>query len=158
MPTLRRILKYTPAIVMGLLLLLWFDSLYKFRHIGVATPGRLGVLSLESLRGQLQYHYSTCSKPLRSAGPWYDEIYRDWLINARSIMGELSVRRIPAPHERNIFRIVVPYSLLLSALLPIAIGAFNGFRFGLRSWIAYMTLLSVELAYFLPSAEWKWFW
>jgi hypothetical protein len=154
MPTLRRILRHTPVVAMGLLLLMWIDSLFQLRHIAVVTPGRRGVLAVESARGWLQYHYSTCSKPLRSTSSWFrDQEARNW-----TIMGEFGVRRIPAPHYRNTFQIRVPCSLLLTALLPIAIGAFNGFRFSLRSWTAYVTLVSVEMAVILPNAEWKWFW
>jgi hypothetical protein len=144
----------------GVLVLLWGDSVYTTRAIYEAIPpSRTRVLQLSNLSGRLQYVYRTSSRPLSVKDSNRILNYgRDWPINAESILGRIVVERIPAPHPQNVFLIGIPYPLLLTGVLPLVIGAFTGFRFSLRSWLIYLTLVSVEMAYFLPNASWTWRW
>jgi hypothetical protein len=45
--------------------------------------------------------------------------------------------------------VVVPIPWLITAVLPFAVGPFISFRFRLWHYLAYTTLVAVELAYYL---------
>jgi len=45
--------------------------------------------------------------------------------------------------------IEVPIFLLITAMIPVVLGSFSGFRFRLWQFFAFTAILAVELAYFL---------
>jgi hypothetical protein len=51
------------------------------------------------------------------------------------------------------FAIAVPLISLMTAILPLALGNFTGFRFRLWHYLAYTALVAVELAYYLRWQE-----
>ena len=51
------------------------------------------------------------------------------------------------------FDIRFELAILISLLLPLAIGSFTGFRFRLWHYLAYTALVAVELAYYF---QWRW--
>gem|GEM_PF-534857 len=139
---LPRILKYTPAVVLGLLVVMWVMSW--FVGIGYATVlrGRLfaGGIADGTVGG------STFN--LRRMG-----VQTGWRITKyegepSGFLGRLdyhpATRGIP-DHKG----VELPIPLLLSLLLPLAIGPFLSFRFNLWHYVAYTTLVAVELAYYL---------
>ena len=60
-------------------------------------------------------------------------------------------RRMVANLGRHAVR--VPFPLLITAMIPLAIGPFLCFRFRLWQYLAYMALVAVELAYYLRWQE-----
>lgn len=46
--------------------------------------------------------------------------------------------------------------MILTAILPIALGSFHSFRFRLWHYFAYTTLVAAELAYYIAQGPWYW--
>ena len=150
MATFRRVLKYTPAAVMGVLVVAWVVSPFlQYAMLTIdpvlAKPGdsqNFAVL-VDSSLGVTHY----------PPGATYE-------VNRLSVMQRVS----PLAHWhfmgsfdfgfREGYRWVrVPIPCLLAALLPIAVGSFTRFRFRLWHYLAYTALVAVELAYYLRWQE-----
>jgi hypothetical protein len=72
----------------------------------------------------------------------------------RRYLGQLKYVHSPPPdHWLNSahFRLAIqiPIPMVLTALLPLAIGPFIRYRFPLWSWLAFITLICCELAFYL---------
>jgi hypothetical protein len=64
-------------------------------------------------------------------------------LNLRNTLGWIEL------HFKQVTEVFVPIPLLITALLPLAIGPFISFRFRLWHYLAYTALVAVELAYYL---------
>jgi hypothetical protein len=139
MAILRRILKYTPAVVLGLLVVAWVVSCFFFFGAGsLRVPF--------SLAGADSTVRIVCSNVFPS-GLEGVVVERKQPIesSARSILGCLNYRsRWP-----EVISVQLPYPLLVTAVIPFAIGPYIRFRFRLWHYLAYTTLVAVELAYYL---------
>jgi hypothetical protein len=132
MPTLRRILKYTPAVVMGLLVVAWVVSPF----VGFAL-GRNGAnrFVLEVSGGDVWFY------------PW----------STNHVIGGTNYMWFTPPHPTysarfqspTWFIIGFPLPFLLTLMVPISIGSFTCFRFRLWHYLAYTALVAVELAFYL---------
>jgi hypothetical protein len=142
--TLRRILKYTPAVVLGLLVVAWVVSWF----------------------GELQHR--TC---WGYADVWFVAgrgSYSFWGAEAGTIAGFTnysSIRGGPPKHPRDVMgrwrcdmsqwkdgrQIIlgIPLLSLITGILPLAVGCTTGFRFSLWHYLAYTALVAVELSYYL---------
>jgi hypothetical protein len=139
MPTLRRILKYTPAVVLGLLVVAWVVSLFRYFHyaggrwlIGAASSTMFGCAS---------------SSPYPNTG------WTSWRqpFRLESVRGGLRVDSLsPTISEVNVY---IPIPLVATMLLPLAIGPCLSFRFRLWHYLAYTALVGVELACYLRWQE-----
>ncbi len=145
MPTLRRILKYTPAVVLGLLVVAWLWTMFglcafqKDINGNTATAwlseGNVGVgmrpgkPRAEGLR--IGFYPTPHWKIARgSIGPATENPAHAWSLGGR-----------------------VPIAFFVTALLPLAIGPFISFRFRLWHYLAYTALVALELAYYLRWQE-----
>jgi hypothetical protein len=115
MPTLRRILKYTPAVVMGLLVVAWVVSLSD-SLIAQIHGCRVGFVS-----GSFVFSWH--------GGPvaWHDGSGSVGILDYKCLF--------------------IPVPILLTSLLPLAIGPFLSFRFRLWHYFAYVVLVAVVIAY-----------
>jgi hypothetical protein len=137
MPTLRRILKYTPAVGIGLLVVAWVASGwflvgYEFdrQHSVAAFYGSVAYL-----------HDNRTSLPPRGLFVTPAErIVKRHISLAGSLYWSRTAER---------FGISVPILLIATSTLPLVIGPFVAFRFRLSHYLAYTALVAVELAYYL---------
>jgi predicted DNA repair protein MutK len=65
----------------------------------------------------------------------------------------LKPRLLPRLNFGGSWAVVVPFALLITALFPLAIGPFLSFRFRLWHYLAYTSMIAVELAYYLRRQE-----
>jgi hypothetical protein len=68
-------------------------------------------------------------------------------LRATNITGDFNIHTV-----RNNFVCAIPICCLITALLPLAVGAFTRFQFSIRMWIGWTAIIAVQLAYFLPRA------
>jgi len=140
MPTLRRIVKYTPALVLGLLVAAWmvlaFSSVgYKARHFIIGGQS--------SCIGAV---FTTDEQVIVGKPGWHFGIS---IFRIRNLIGSLegSVDRF---HGGNLLVTGhLPIPALVTLWLPVAIGPFLSFRFRLWHYFAYTALVALELAYYL---------
>ena len=142
MPTLRRMLKYTPAVVMVLLVVVWVGSVSRSFGISVNTPAARILLGCE--RGTLEVSWV----PELVPDPWY--IWAEEPIPESALVGSMLYG---ITGNGTLSSVGLPVPLLLSALLPLAIGPFLSFRFRLWHYLAYTALVAIELAYYLRWQE-----
>ena len=144
------IAKYVPAALCGLLVMVWLTSvfssfgvIYRWPRSGNG-PGR-GAVTISLGTIVLWYHTDSTSPPQAAAFPnsrgeilslrclgavkFYDIRHRDGLARSTSLW--------------------LPIPVLLTFLLPVAIGCLNRFRFSLWSWFVWTALVAAELAYYL---------
>jgi hypothetical protein len=138
----RRILKYLPAMVLGLLVLVWMLS--TFLLFGV----RHNQVSLHVIDGSLGL---TWDFVWPNGTSFLSRVKGTWPLH--NCMGELAYRNYAwqAGGSLGEFRFPIPLSLTL--LLPVALGPFLSFRFRLWHFLAYTALIAVELAYYLRWQE-----
>ena len=151
-PTLRRILKYTPALVMGLLVVAWVATIF-------------GRLKLEVSRKSDRLFPATCGVAIEFGSVecfgrnalFQTGLGLDWTWNEPPLMklntGHLSTYKLYGRQLRYDAGLTVPIPLLVTALLPLALGPFISFRFRLWHYLAYTALVALELAYYLRWQE-----
>lgn len=140
MHPLRRILKYTPALVLGLLVVAWVVS--GFRGIGYRNKSRTWEAGVNF--STVVVNVSNSSITIGPTG-WFALPSRFHL--NRFIGRYQSLFR---QHGEIWFRSShIPIPLLSTALFPLAIGPFVSFRFRLWHYLAYTALVAAELAYYL---------
>jgi hypothetical protein len=137
MPTLRRILKYTPALVLGLLVAAWLATLSGNGMLKILYPG--GRASVDVLLEDAHLAVFWSQPPEGDAISW------------NSSGRPLTVRRVLGPpfmlNPNGV--ISFPLALLCIALLPVAIGSFTGFRFHTWQGFAYAALVALATMYYL---------
>jgi hypothetical protein len=136
MATLRRILKYTPAAVLGLLVVGWAISLrwqvfiaINFGRFNLNTSIDAGSWQVDSDYGGGGHYFSVDEAGKHVWG---------WPLGALAYHPDGSIGFL-----------LVPIPFMSTVLLPLAIGTFNSFRFRLWHYLAYTALVAVELAYYL---------
>jgi len=140
---LRRILKYTPVAVLGLLVVAWVVSwfcafivggVFGQRYVGVLFGD--GVLAVSTFVDVNSLMGFSCSASPR-------------LPVLRSLTGNLMIHFDGPAIAHQFVHVEVPIVLLISLGMPLAIGPLVAFRFRLWHFLAYTALLAVELAYYL---------
>jgi hypothetical protein len=152
MPTLRRILKYLPSVVLGLLVVAWVVSV-SYRVVLFQE-----VQGLESSPNQLVFGIAEGSVMLRlvplarpSNELWIPrQKERDRRVAGKFLYG--NTLGFQPPLARTL-TLAIPFAFLTTSVLPLAIGPFTGFRFRLWHYLAYTALVAVELAYYLRRQE-----
>jgi hypothetical protein len=135
MLTLRHILRYTPAAILGLLVAMWIATCLTSLEVnrGGRVSGGWGIGSLFYTRD----------------GIGVDSVYMPFYFG---ISEEAGLHAGSFWYAHDGFRIMLlslPIPLLISLAAPLAIGPFIAFRFRLWHYLAYTALLAVELAYYL---------
>jgi hypothetical protein len=147
MPTLRRILKYTPAVVMGLLIVAW----------GVSLCVRVGfALDIASAHVSCGVGHATLSFGAHELDPGQPPEWAAYpavpSLGARYVLGS-AILHTSLPGRQWLYGLNLPIPLLITATLPLAIGPFLSFRFRLWHYLAYTALVALELAYYLRWQE-----
>jgi hypothetical protein len=152
MPILRRILKFTPAVLMGMLVVAWVVSVFTQFRLTKRREPEGPDYTLFIVQGSLVVFVDPLTPilyhpPIENYGPPKSR--------HQAILGEFRFERKSAslPNGRKIVTFRLPLILLTTALLPLAIGPFFSFRFRLWHYLAYTALVAVELAYYLRWQE-----
>ena len=144
---LRRILKYAPAVVVGLLLVTWVVS--AFRTLRLTVDFGESTYILYNHPGCCELFFGRYSEPIVSdidLSHFPNEFRLDRL--QECVLGHLGL-----DIRSDGFDILLPFSLLVTVFIPLAIGPFFSFRFRLGHYLAYTALVAVELAYYLQWQE-----
>jgi hypothetical protein len=139
MATLRRILKYTPAALIGVLAAVWASNI--FWKVSIHLPGYSSLHLISVAYGGVTYFYIPDGSAIPRYKPGRIEVERS---HHRHYTGAIRFSNHPLQA-----RLAVPFAVLITAILPIAVGSFTRFRFRLWHYLAYTALVAVELAYYL---------
>ena len=134
MATLRRILKYTPAVVLGLLVVVWVASCVTYA--GVDFPARISI-------GWVVGNFIVSREVTR------DTSTPSSYFGISEIPGLRAGSFSYAYDEFGTLMLMLPIFWLITIALPLAIGPFLSFRFRLWHYFAYTALIALELAYYL---------
>ena len=153
MPTLRRILKYTPAVVLGLLVLAWAVSIsYRvvlFQEVEERSESSPNQLVFGIGEGTVMLRLVPSARPSNKL--WIRrQKERDRRVAGKFLYG--NTLGFQPPLARTL-TLAIPFVFLTTTLLPLAIGPFINFRFRLWHYLAYTALVAVELAYYLRWQE-----
>lgn len=147
MPTIRRILKYMSAVMLGLLVVAWIGSWFLVAGV------HCGWIGFQIYQSSAVLEWG--SEPY---APWWE--FRQQTIEYPSeVLGRMTAQwnvRVSEWQGRTFAtfpRIHMAILLLLTLCIPIAIGSFLSFRFRLWHYLAYTALVAVELAYYLRWQE-----
>jgi hypothetical protein len=132
MSTFRRILKYTPAVVLGLLVVAWVVSWFGIPRVTIEIGGSLYCLELEL--------GSLAARPSDSNVGFYWSPYGGVFPDPGSAWFSA---------DEGEYRLGLPIPLINALALALAIGPFISFRFRLWHYLAYTALVALELAYYL---------
>jgi hypothetical protein len=133
MQTIRRILKYTLAVVLGLLVVAWILT-----HGGwIEFVSGKFVIALQ--HGSITGYWQESDRVF-----FLWDFRPEWWFNDGLQLGQLRTAD-PLGSTGSWF----PLPLLGTLLLPFAIGPFISFRFHLWHYFAYTALLALELAFYL---------
>jgi hypothetical protein len=133
MPTVRRILKYTPAVVLGLLVVAWVLTQGGWMQF---VSGKF-VIALQ--QGSITGYWQESDKIT-----FFWESRKEWWFDDAPKLGRLMAAK---PHGSTGSWFPIP--LLCTIILPFAIGPFISFRFRLWHYFAYTALVAALLAYYL---------
>jgi hypothetical protein len=148
MPTLRRILKYMPAAVMGLLVVAWVVSVASSYALSFSVPFSEWQYAAGGHEGALLINYQRRVPSMRFY--WYEQETRG---SPATSLGQFNAHGFVSKDSRAYWQVEVPFLALITAVLPFAVGSFTAFRFRLCHYLAYTVLAAVELAYYLRWQE-----
>lgn len=133
MSFVRRILKYAPAVVMGLLVVAWVLTQAGWMQF---CSGKF-VIALQ--HGSITGYWQESDRVT-----FFADFRREWWFKGAPTLGHLRSAS-PLGSTGSWF----PIPLLCTILLPLAVGPFISFRFRLWQYFAYTGLVAVELAYYM---------
>jgi hypothetical protein len=135
MSIVRRILKYTPAVVLGLLVVAW-----------VVTQG--GWIEFVSGKFVMALQHGSITGYWQESDRMYvfGDFRTEWWLDDAPTLGRLRMADARSVSSTGSW---FPLPLLGTLMLPLAIGPFLSFRFRLWHYFAYTALLAIELAYYL---------
>ena len=148
MPTLRRIPKYTPVVVMALLVVAWSATSLAMYAVSFGLPLSKRQYAIIGNRGSLAVNFQYGGRKLRLW--WYA---RDRPLTFRHMAGEFHSDGFLDDGAKAYWQIELPFIFFVTAALPLAIGPFRSFRFRLWHYLAYTALVAVEFAYYLRWQE-----
>jgi hypothetical protein len=136
MPRARAILKYIPALLCGLLVVVWVVNLYG--TFGVTLPSSTN----ERLGASFHFSDFTVWKSTNQKNAWFWSPHNEDQHNeaTEKWLGQLT-------WEKSDSEVSIPIALLITVFLPVALGCL--FRFPLWSYFAWTALVAAELAYYL---------
>jgi hypothetical protein len=152
MPTLRRILKYTPVVMMGLLMVLWVVSLTAPVGLRIRYPN-VGTFRCVASHANVCATFSDNLSWYGSAGVGVEREPLS-LRPYSYCLGSFKYQRLlSADSGLDIHIVWLPILFSITLILPLAIGPFTRFRFRLWHYLACTALVAVELAYYLRWQE-----
>ena len=131
-------MRIATSVLLGSLLLAWAISVAAEVMYTIALPSGRS-LEIAAADGSLRFTVT----PYAGQGG-----YAAWSwspIGLRTLLGEFQWGR----SDWFAFQIACPFTVLLTAALPVAVGAQTRFRFPLSLWLAYTTLIAAQCAYYL---------
>ena len=149
MPTLRRILKYTPAVVLGLLVVAWVASIQGYYSVFRQHGQYAGNLSMYNGSAS---GFLVGGGLLAQGRQLEDGFIPPPKLGVRSLVGRWGLSTDQPGWDWSC-SIQVPFLVLTTLWLPLAVGSFTAFRFRLWHYLAYTALVAVELAYYLRWQE-----
>jgi hypothetical protein len=135
MHTIHRILKYTPAVVLGTLVVAWVLTQGGWMEF---VSGKF-VIALQ--HGSITGYWQESDRVF-----FFGDFRQEWWFDNAPSLGNL---RIADARSLSSTGNSFPIPLLATIILPIAIGPFISFRFRLWHFFAYTALMAIELAYYL---------
>lgn len=138
-----RVLRLAPAIVVGLLALAWVVGLFGRATVAFSTS-YLHRVSATAADGSLTFCTGLAAAPFPTSWRPFSRFFGP----GESMLGHLRYEPHPLAGYRCA-RLEVPILVLITAVLPLAVGALTRFRFQLRHFFAFVTLFAVELALYL---------
>lgn len=79
----------------------------------------------------------------------YHVIYRKQPLRLLDATG---IFNIQSQQAGTVFAVPIP--CVITALLPLAVGAFTRFQFSIRMWLAWSALIGIQCAYYGPLGLW----
>jgi len=135
--TLRRILKYTPAVVLGLLVVAWVVSWFRAMAVVIPLVGTPWTIHIGCVTSMLFFGLPE-KEGLTASFSWG----YTFPLSLETVLGAFISGRREAYSA-------FPIPFLITLLFPLAVGPFLSFRFRLWHYLAYTALVAVELAYYL---------
>jgi hypothetical protein len=135
MLTIRRILKYTPAVVLGMLVVAWGMSQGGWIHF---VSGKF-VIGLQ--HGSINGYWQESDRVY-----FFGDFRQEWWFDNAPHLGNLTIADARSYSSTGSS---FPIPLLATIILPFVIGPFISFRFRLWHYFAYTALVAIELAYYL---------
>jgi hypothetical protein len=142
---LSRTLKYAPVALIFLLLVAWVLNFFGQFGIGLRS-------------GKHDYHvvfrsgsFSASQHPHQMVQGLFWQRYPNLPADIAAEVGSLNSlsARLSIRTKPGQLGVGVPIVLIITLLLPFAIGAFTGFRFQLWQFFAFTAIVAVELVYFV---------
>jgi hypothetical protein len=133
MHTIHRILKYTPAVVLGTLVVAWVLTQGGWMEF---VSGKF-VIALQ--HGSITGYWQESDRVF-----FFGDFRQEWWFDNAPKLGHLRSAD-PLGSTGSWF----PIPLLATLILPLAIGPFISFRFRLWHYFAFLTIVAVELAFYL---------
>jgi hypothetical protein len=140
MPTLRRILKFTPAVVLGMLVMAWVVNANRRIELRLRQhPSNPTYRVIAFENNSVAYYFldeptTVLYKTQFTISPYNTPV------RVTYFAGRLQFRD-------HVIR--VPLLALATALMPLAIGSLVHFHFRLWHYLVYTSMVAVELAYYL---------
>jgi hypothetical protein len=150
MPTLRRILKYTPAVIMVLLVVAWVVSLCLWNAVYEQSGGYQYALAVDC--GEIAFSVDDVQRRFPLPQGWFWNPHTVNLEYSRSVLGALRMSREDSG-TGWIWGVEVPFPLLITCIAPLSLGPFISYRFRLWQYLAFTALIALELAYYLRWQE-----
>jgi hypothetical protein len=149
MPTLRRILKCTPAVMMGLLVVAWVVSVFYrvvlFQEVEGGSKSSPNQIVFGIGEGSVMLKLVPSARTINKL--WIRrQKEKDWRVAGKFYYG--NTLGFQPPLARTL-TLGIPVPLLITLVFPLAVGPFISFRFRLWHYLAYTALVAVELAYYL---------
>jgi hypothetical protein len=145
MTKLRRILKYLPAVAMALLIAAWGVGTQVSFGLLFPLPAGAGIAGTGIGAGSLTL--SLVREAAVPSGLFVEPA--DWPTNAKSTFGNFEYGRVPAIAPISISYLRIPFPWLVTIILPLAVGSLTSFRIRLWHYLAYTTLICLQLANYL---------
>lgn len=138
-------LRYLPSAIVVMLLLSWLLGIFRAHAVTVFyrdSRDQQIELTLVSEKGSLGLNRQPNYSPLQT----FTFRKRDLPYSLATTMGgEFSFRQGELRGGR-VMRLAIPIPWIITALLPLAVGAFTRFRFSLAMWLIWVTILGFECA------------
>jgi hypothetical protein len=144
MATFRHMLIYAPAVAVVLFVVAWVVSLAGTYIVSFAAPQSRWHYQAGGFRGSLFLNYQFLPPQQRPVQFfWFNDRV------SHSPWGEFASNRSSRPGPSRYWQIHVPFLVLITAVGPLAFGAFHHFRFRLWHYLAYTAVVALQLAYYL---------
>jgi hypothetical protein len=137
-------LKYVPAVLLGLVLIVLLASWFASAGVAFVVPFTRDEVWLEVQGSTVEFALNVYY--LERMGPHWATGRQ---LSLRNVLGFVQFRYHMGLHGRPVLETEMPLPLMAALMLPLAVGPFLRFRFPLWSYFAWTALLAAEMAYYL---------